>query len=68
MFTHLFFDDQPGGMRRASTTRTERLGLKDANAVQTISFPDRQSFGGGVSLTFGICCLGLSIGRIFYTG
>lgn len=34
-------------MRRASTT-----SLKDANAEQTISFPDRQSFGGGVSLTY----------------
>lgn len=42
--------------------------LKDANAAQTISFPDRHSFGGGISLTYGMCCLGLAIGRIFSKG
>lgn len=50
-------------MRSASTT-----SLKDANAEQTISFRVRQSFGGGVSLTYGICCLGLAIGRNFPKG
>lgn len=39
------------------------MHLKDANAAHAISFPDRQSFGSGVSLTYGICCLGLAIGR-----